>query len=167
MKINYILAHIIMFVIIILTGTANATQKGFNYDDYCGVWMGQENSMGKYIIIKKVNPNKYIYLSMNEENGKIYTNSNPLDINNHQGYPYLLPKNNHLMATFRSSNFYATHGMEFDFKLDMSFISKNKMKHSVYCSIRGGETEVNSMTKVNVKLSNLRIYNCETYDFIR
>jgi hypothetical protein len=61
---------------------------------------------------------------------------------------YLKPSESKLMGKFVSSNFYATHGQDFTYKIVITLKSDYKVLYSVNSSIRG-ETEMHEATKVN------------------
>jgi len=57
--------------------------------------------------------------------------------------------NGKLVASFVSPNFYATHGMDFTYRITSELKGGNEMLFSVWCSIRGGETEKATYVKIN------------------
>ena len=60
---------------------------------------------------------------------------------------YLGVANAQLSGEFVSWNFYATHGEEFTYRVTLAAEGDDKLSYSVYCSIRGGETEKFEATK--------------------
>jgi len=61
---------------------------------------------------------------------------------------FLKPLNGKLKGEFVSGNFYATHGMNFNYKITLDIKPNNKMVYSVFSSIRG-ETDKYDATKMS------------------
>lgn len=154
-------------------GTAPATRSSRNVssptnalDDcrFCGVWKavvggrsGRYNDMDKtgnpfcgcdYLRITKIADGKFKLsigseyrgvVSWTEDGDKVVINADAI---------YLRPLNGKLVARFVSPNFYATHAMNFTYRLTCELDNRNQLLFSVWCSIRGGETEKATYVKV-------------------
>jgi hypothetical protein len=134
-----------------MSPSASSREKSVT-SKFCGVWEYTENGSKSYLKITQHGSGKfkfdkgYLYQgkiiwtppSIKTSPGKYRTSSINLRLINGK-----------LTGKFVSSNFYATHSQDFTYKITLDLKSDNNLLYSVYCSIRGGETEVKEATKIN------------------
>lgn len=147
----------------------NARSQGSAADDckFCGVWkaviggrlMGRraDDLAGRsgnpycgcdYLRITKAGLGKFKLDIGSEYKGKITWSDEGVVINNADAI-YLQPIGGKLTGRFVSPNFYATHGMDFTYKITCELKNDGELVFSVWCSIRGGETERATYRKID------------------
>jgi hypothetical protein len=114
-----------------LTARRATDQAGKSGNPYCGC---------DYLRITKAGAGKFKLNIGSEYEGKITWSDEGTVINNADAI-YLRLMDGKLTGRFVSPNFYATHGMDFTYKLTCELKNDNELVFSVWCSIRGGETE--------------------------
>lgn len=114
---------------------------------FCGIWEYKEEGAKQYLKITKVNSGRFKLVTGYLYEGAIIWQESDIDIKNADGI-YLTSSNGKLQGQFDSSNFGATHGMEFTYKITLDSKSDNKLLYSVYSSIRG-ETDEREATKIS------------------
>jgi hypothetical protein len=118
---------------------------------FCGTWeyieRGYPADVGhkEYVKITKAGDQKFKLIRGFMYQGTIFW-TEPM-IKNADGI-YLRPFNGTLVARFASSNFYATHGTEFAYKITCALKPNSRLLYSVWSSIRG-ETDKREATKVS------------------
>ncbi len=113
---------------------------GRRSDDYAGK-TGNPYCGGDYLRITKVRAGNFKLSIGSECQGKVNWTADGDKVVNNSDAIYLRPVNGKLLARFISPNFYATHGMDFTYKISAELKNENELVFSVWCSIRGGETE--------------------------
>lgn len=135
---------------------------------FCGVWKavvggrsirrGSDDYAGKtgnpycgcdYLRITKMADRKFKLDIGSEYQGAVTWTADGDKVVNNADAIYLQPVNGKLVARFVSPNFYATHGMEFTYKLSFELQGDNELVFSVWCSIRRGETEQATFRKLD------------------
>jgi hypothetical protein len=129
------------------TVTSAVSSNNTNINSYCGIWkyLNKSGSV-EYIKIEKDKNGRYVFLKGYAYEGELIFNPCMLE----EGSDiYLKPKNNKLVGSFASYNFYATHGELYNYKLTLQLNSNGQLLYSEYCSIRNGEQEDFVATKNN------------------
>lgn len=127
------------------TSTSSADDSLAN--KFCGVWEYNENGAKNYLKITKVNSGRFKLVKGYPYEGAIHWQGSDIEIKNADGI-YLTSSNGKLIGEFNSTNFYATHGMEFTYKITLDSKSDNKLLYSVYSSIRGETDEREAIKSV-------------------
>jgi len=112
---------------------------------FCGIWEYDEQGSKQYLKIIKAKSGKFKLSTGYKYEGQIVFND-PMVLNS-DGI-YLRPLNGKLVGKFTSSNFYATHGMDFIYRITLEMKSKNKLIYTVWSEIRG-ETDKREATKIS------------------
>lgn len=142
-----------IFAFVILSLPARSQETGRHSCNFCGTWEYiEKNYPGdsgrkQYLNITKAGTDKFRLALGFEYEGKINWTTDAIDVKGSDGI-YLRPVNGSLIARFVSSNFQATHGMEFTYRVACSLQANNKMLYSVWSSIRG-ETEKHQATRIS------------------
>jgi hypothetical protein len=133
-----------------IPGTASNSMSELSYSgpvQFCGYWryLGSYGDTN-YFNIRQGTSNKFIFTTCIKYQGIISLMPSMLD----KGKDIILSlKGKKLVGVFGSYNFYATHGELYKYKITIEWKSENKILYSIYCSIRGGETERFEAIKVN------------------
>ena len=114
-------------------------------DDYAGK-TGNPYCGCDYLSITKVGDKFKLGTGFVYE-GKINWSEGGVVINNTDAI-YLRLIGGNLAGRFVSPNFYATHGMDFTYKITCELKNDSELIVSFWCSIRGGETERATYRKV-------------------
>lgn len=124
----------------------NSASQAFS-SNICGTWEYIDSQTGgkTYIGITQKNQNTYQLKIGYPYNGSISWAG--IAIENSDGI-YLNKAGDKLFGDFYSSNFYATHSMEFRYKITLYKKPNNKLFYSVWSEIRG-ETDEREATKVS------------------
>lgn len=112
---------------------------------FCGIWVYDDSGHKNYLKVTQEGSDKFKFSCGYIYEGKIVWMT-PY-ISNADGI-YLKLVNGKMIGEFVSSNFYATHGMEFTYKITLDIKSKDKLLYSVFSSIRG-ETDIREATKIS------------------
>jgi len=138
---------ILLFAVFTLPIAAAEKNKGMTYaDNFCGIWKYETKYEGKsYLRIVKEGKGKFRFFTGYKYEGKIVW-QDPM-LKNASGI-YLKPSDGKLKGKFISSNFYATHGKDFTYKITLELKSDNKLLYSVWSSIEG-ETVTAEATKIS------------------
>jgi len=144
---------IAIFILVLLALVSTARSQGPAKEDcgFCGTWEYiEKNYPGdtgrkKYLKIAKAGTGKFRLSLGFEYQGRINWATDAINVKGSDGI-YLRPVNRSLVARFVSSNFQATHGMEFTYRVTCTLQANSKMLYSVWSSIRG-ETEKHQATR--------------------
>jgi hypothetical protein len=131
-KISIAISLLIVLVITILIFSS----KG-DSDKFCGTWQYNDYGSKYYFKITDDKNERFKFQTGYLYEGNI--NWTEVEIKNADDI-YLTYSDGKLNGEFISSNFYATHGEEFTYKVTIVYKSNNKLLYSVWSSIRG-ETE--------------------------
>jgi hypothetical protein len=112
---------------------------------FCGVWEYDQNGTKHYLKIIQEKPGIFRFFDGYKYKGEFVWAE--ASIKNANGI-YLKPLNEKLTREFVSSNFYATHGDKFTYKITLDLKYNNKLLYSVYSSIRG-ETDTREANKIS------------------
>ena len=121
-------------------------EENSNQDRFCGIWECDGKHEGKS------------YLKITKENSGVFKFSRRYKCQDKAKWPeyvlgnangfYLRPSSDGLQGESISSNYYATHGMEFEHGIILQMKSYNMLLYSVWSSIRG-ETDISEATKIS------------------
>jgi len=126
-----------------------ASEKGKAVPDvnkFCGVWKYESKNKGTgYLKVTREGDKKFIFNDGYESEGNIVWTKPILEKTK---AIYLKPSKGKLTGKFVSANFYATHGMDFTYKITLELKSDNKMIYSVWSDING-DTDKSEAVKVS------------------
>jgi ribosomal protein L40E len=125
--------------------TASSTDDSLRAAFFCGIWEYDENGAKSYFKITKEKSGRFEFLPGFKYEGEMNWQKPMLE--NADGI-YLKLINGKLKGEFVSSNFYATHGLDFTYRITLDIKSNNKLLYSVWSSIRG-ETDEREATKIS------------------
>jgi hypothetical protein len=114
-------------------------------DEFCGTWEYKEYGSKTFFKITNNHTGQFTFMPGCQYEGKINWQ---MPVIKEADSIYLKYSAGKLKGEFISSNFCATHGEEFTYKITIGFKSKNKLLYSIYSS-NGGAPRENEAVRIN------------------
>ena len=142
----FVMAALVGGVIVLHQKQINWERQVNFVGEFCGTWEYSQYGSKNYLKIDRYDSTILKLISGYKYKGRIIWC--PAEIANTDGI-YLRSSNGQMKAEFVSSNFYPTHGDMCTYRITLDVLSINRILYTVYCSVRGGETDKLVATKVN------------------